>query len=290
MTFYFNLLRGADLKIIKVLNNNAAVTLNDRGHETVVMGRGIAFKKKVGDLLDSSRIDKTFTLSDKNISSRFQELLADIPMEHILLSEEIINYAKTELGKKLSDNIYVTLPDHISGAIQRYKEGSILKNPLLWDIRRFYKDEYEIGQQANKMVEERTGVHFLKDEAAFIAMHFVNAELNEEISSTYDITRIMQEISEIVKHYFLIKFDEDSLYYYRFITHLKFFAQRLLSNTHYDDGNEEDLLEIIKLKHKKAFQCAQKIKAFVLKKYKYDLSDEEMLYLTVHIARITKNI
>jgi len=277
------------MKIIKILNNNVAVTINDKGHETIVMGNGIVFKRKVGDELDPAKVDKTFTLLDKNVSSKFQELLTDIPMEHILLVEQIINYAKIKLGKKLNDNIYVTLPDHISGAIQRYREGSILKNPLLWDVRRFYKDEFEVGLKANQVVEKETGVRFLEDEAAFIALHFINAEINGEISSTYELIRIMQEIADIVRNYFSIVFDENSLYYYRFITHLKFFAQRILNNTHYDDDNEE-LLDAIKVKHKKAFQCVQKVRAFVLKKYKYDLSNEEMLYLTVHIARITKNL
>lgn len=277
------------MKIEKILNNNAAVALNESGRETIVMGRGIAFKRKVGDELNSSQIDKTFTLSGEGISSKFQELLEDIPMEHMLLSERIINYAKIKLGKKLNDGIYVTLPDHISGAIHRYKAGCVLKNPLLWDIKRFYKDEFEVGLKANKVVEDETGVRFLEDEAAFIALHFVNAELNGEIGNIYDITRIMQEISDIVRKYFLIEFDENSLYYYRFITHLKFFAQRILNNTHYDDDNG-DLLEVIKFKHKKAFQCAQKVKKFVAEKYKFELSSEEMLYLTVHVARIVKNL
>lgn len=277
------------MKIEKILNNNAVVTLNDKGKETIVMGRGIAFKRKVGDILDSSQIDKTFTLSDKSISSKFQELLSDLPMEHVLLSERIINYAKIKLGKKFNDSIYLTLPDHISAAIQRYKENIVIKNPLLWDIKRFYKDEFEIGLKANQVVEEETGIKFLEDEAAFIAMHFVNALLNEEIANVYEITRIMQEVSDIVRHYFLIEFDENSLYYYRFITHLKFFAQRVLSDFHYDDDCN-DLLEVIKFKHKKSYQCVEKIRLFIKEKYKYELKDEEMLYLTVHIARIVKNI
>ena len=277
------------MRIEKILNNNAVVTLNEQGTEIVVMGKGIAFKRRVGDDLTPGDIDKVFTLSDQKISSRFQELLAAIPMEHMLLSERIINYAKIKLGKKLSDNIYVTLPDHISGAIERYKENVIVKNPLLWDVKRFYKDEFEVGLKANQVVEEETGIRFLEDEAAFIAIHFVNALLNEDIAHVYEITQIMQEVSDIVRRYFMIEFDENSLYYYRFITHLKFFAQRLLNGNHYSDDCA-DLLEVIKYKHKKPFQCVQKIKLFLIDKYHYELSDEEMLYLTVHIARIVKDL
>jgi len=68
------------LKIEKILNNNAVVTLDDKGKEIIVMGRGIAFKQKIGNILDPDTIDKTFTLSDQGVLSRFQELLSAIPM------------------------------------------------------------------------------------------------------------------------------------------------------------------------------------------------------------------
>lgn len=279
------------MKIEKILNNNVVVTLNDQGKELIAMGRGLAFKRKIGDELQPERIEKTFTLSDESISSKFQELLSAIPMNHVLLSERIINYAKIKLGKKLSDTIYVTLPDHISGAIQRYQQNIVMKNPLLWDIKRFYRDEFAVGLKANKIVEEETGVRFLEDEAAFIALHFANAQLDggEDISNTYRITTVMQEVSEIVKNFFNLEFDENSLAYYRFITHLKFFAQRLLNGTHYND-DVQDLLAVVELKHKKALECVKEIKKFVADQYGYEMYDEETLYLTVHIARIVKNL
>lgn len=273
--------------ISKILNNNVVVTLNERGKELVAMGRGLAFRKRIGDEVPEREIEKIFTLTDKTVSSKFQEMLADIPMERMLLAERVIDYAKIRLGKKLNDSIYVTLPDHISTAIARYQQGIVLKNPLLWDIKRFYRDEFDVGLKANQIVLEETGVRFEQDEAAFITLHFVNAQLNEQMEKVYDITQIMQDICAIVKNYFEMDFDESSLNYYRFISHVKFFAQRLLNGVHYED-DDEDLLEVIKYKHKAAFHCAEKIKKMILEKYHYEFGNEELLYLTVHIARIIK--
>ena len=77
------------------------------------MGKGIAFKKRVGYKVSKCAIDKIYTLSDKDTLSKFEQLLADISMEYMSLSDDIINKAKVTLGKKLNDNIYISLTDHI---------------------------------------------------------------------------------------------------------------------------------------------------------------------------------
>lgn len=102
----------------------------------------------------------------------------------------------------------------------------------------------------------------------------------------YEITRIMQEMVNIVKYYFHIEFDEDDVYYYRFITHLKFFAKRLTEHKTYMEDENDDLWEVIREKYPQAFRCVEKITQFIQKKYDYQLSKEEQLYLTIHIERV----
>lgn len=217
------------MKIAKVINNNVISVVNEQGKELVVMGRGLAFQKKSGDDVDEARIEKVFTLDNKDVSEKFKTLLYDIPIECMEVSEEIISYAKLQLGKKLNDSIYVSLTDHINFAIQRNQKGLDIKNALLWETKRLYKDEFAIGKEALVMVKNKTGVSLPEDEAGFIALHIVNAELNEEMPNIINITKVMQEILSIVKYHFKIEFSEESLHYYRFVTHLKFFAQRFLT-------------------------------------------------------------
>lgn len=252
------------------------------------MGRGLAFKAKIGDPIDPDKVEKTFTLSEPGASAKFLEVAGSIPLAHMLMSERIIGHAKLRLGKKLSDSIYVTLPDHISGSIARQQEGIVLSNPLKWDISRFYPDEFEIGRKAVSVIEEETGIHFDDDEAAFIALHFVNAEMEDDaqrIGGAYRITCIMQEVCAIVRDTFHIDFDESTLSYYRFITHLKFFAQRVLSGTHYDD-DEQEMLDVIRFKYPAAYACTERIGEMVESQYHFAMTSDEKLYLTAHIARI----
>lgn len=279
------------LEIFKVLNNNVVVIKNDKDIEQIVMGSGIGFQKKRGDLVEESKVDKVFSLSNQDVFNNFQELIVRIPSEHIQLGEEIVVLAKLKLGRRLNDMIYISLTDHIYTAIIRSQEGINIKNFLLWETKRFYKTEYEIGLEALDLIEEKFDIRLSDDEAGFIALHIVNASLDDdEFQDIYEITEIMQEITKIVKYEFNFEFDEDSIYYYRFITHLKFFANRLISNTIYTDGNDDDLAMLVRNKYPNAYNTVDKIAEFINTKYNYTLSDEEKVYLTIHIHRVVYEV
>lgn len=275
------------MKITKVLNNNVVVANDQNGEEIVLMDRGLSFGKKAGDDVEEQRVEKKFHLQNEQLADKFQQLMANIPLAHFLLAERVINYAKVTLGRPLSDSIFVTLPDHISGAIMRYKEGIVLPNPLLWDIKRFYPDEYAVGKKANDVVREETGISFTEDEAGFIALHFVNAQQsNGDVRDVYDMTELMQHACEIIQRETGCSPDRDSLNFYRFVTHLRFFAQRIMNGQQYGD-DEADLLEVVKYKYPKAYVCAQQVCDYVKKTKGFDAGQNELFYLTVHIARIT---
>ena len=227
-------------------------------------------------------------LHSDQLFDRFQQLITSIPLPHFLMSERIINHAKIALGKELSDSIYVTLPDHISAAVNRYKEGIVLPNPLLWDIRQLYKDEFRVGLKANEIVKEETGVEFTDDEAAFIALHFVNAQLGGEIRDIYDMTYLMKAVFGIVYDEYGFRPDHESLNYYRFVTHLKFYARRIVSGEKYGD-EDADLLEVVRFKYPRAYACADRIRAYVQTEKGFHSGQNELLYLTIHIARVMEH-
>ncbi|GAA0085904.1 BglG family transcription antiterminator LicT [Clostridium sp. MB05] len=272
--------------IYKILNNNVVLILDKNDEEQIVMGRGIAYKKRVGDEIEENMIDKVFTLSDKNMTNKFTELLKDMPLDYVEVADEIIKYAKLQLGKRLNDNLIISLSDHIKTAVERHLDGINMKNFLLWDIKRFYKDEFVIGLEALKIIEKRIDVDLPEDEAGFIAIHIANSLMDESLTNMYDITKVMQEILNIVKYNLSITFDEESVYFYRFVTHIKFFSQRLITGKTFDDENDDNLLDIIKVKYQDSYKCVNKISEFIYKKYNYVISNEEKLYLTIHIAKI----
>ncbi len=280
--------RGDGAVILKrTLNNNVVLAKNENHQEVVVFGNGIAFNRKPGDIIDESKISKVFTLQSQNLSLKMANLLKEVPVVYAEIAEEIIKYARTKIKTPIGDYLFLALTDHIYYAVSRYKDGLDIHNVLLWEARKLYKTEFEIGLKALEIIKAKVGVEFSEDEAGFIAFHFANAQMEgEEVNRTVKITQFVQDILGIIKYHFGIEFDEDSWNYGRLVTHLKFFAQRILSG---DTGHQDDdyLYEQVQHKYKKAFECIKKIEKYVANGYGVSLSKAEMVYLVLHINRVT---
>lgn len=276
------------MKIEKIINNNIISSYDEKNREIIVMGRGLGFGRRQGEDIDDAKIEKIFRMDSEVESERLQSVLADIPIEHIQITDEIITYAKTIITKKLNKNIYITLTDHINFAIERFKQGVNFNNALIWEIKKFYTSEYEVGKMALNIIHERLGHELPSDEAASIAMHFVNAEFGTEMPNTIDITKLIQNVLKIIKYNYQMELDEDSLNYERFITHLKFFAQRVITNRA-NAGQDEEFHHIIKSQYNSDYKCAEKIRKYIETEFKIKVPEEELIYLTVHLKRITSS-
>lgn len=273
--------------IIKKIFNNNVVVVENNGKDEVVSGRGIAFSKKVGDAIDESRITQIFVLKEENMS-KFQEITKHIPVEIIDLTCEIIEMVRANINQNISDIIYISLSDHIYEAIKRAKEGIYLTNSMSWEISRYYSQEHKLGIKALEMINKKTGAGLKEDEASFIALHIVNAETEHGIGTgkVEKSTKIIKEVLDIVTNFFDTEINEESLTYFRFINHLKYFSQRIVSNAIFeDDDKDEELLDMMKITYAQSYMCATNIQEFIRAKYNVSIGKQELLYLVIHIQR-----
>lgn len=273
------------MKIFKILNNNTVIILDENNREKIIGGTGIAYSKKIGDTIEKDKINQTFIMQSDDMSSKLQQLISDIPLEYITLSADIVEYAEVTMGKKLSESLLVSLSDHIHSAVKRHKEGIHLQNALIWEFKRFYKMEFEIGVEALSIINKAIEVKLPIDEAAFIATHIVEAGSEQNLEQINDVAKLMHEVINFVTYFFHVELDQESVYHYRFITHLKFFAQRALIGEQYND-NDDDLLDVLKVKYPNSYKCVNRIAEYIEKNYHYIVSNEEKSYLTIHIERL----
>lgn len=278
------------MKIERILNNNAVVSLNKNLEEVVVMGSGIAFKKKSGDEICEEKIERVFSLEKSDYKYKFYELIKELPSEYIIITEKIVKMAEERLNHKLNENIYLFLTDHIFYAVTRNREGLKIKNKLIWEIEHFYPNEYRIGLDAIKIINESLRCELPSNEAGFIAMHIVNTTSAESLDDFKTELNDLKAIMKIVYLHFNKTINEDSTYYLRFVTHLKFFLQRVNSKQLLKKFDKSDsLVSLVRETYFSSYLCAEKIEQYFLSEHGFQITDEEKMYLVLHIERVINN-
>lgn len=268
----------------KIINNNVVSSWDEEGKEIIIMGRGLGFQKKAGQEVAEDGIEKIFRLESKDVRERFKDLLANMPLEYIQVSADIISYARKNLNTKLSQNVYLTLTDHIGFAIERFKDGMDFSNALYREIKRFYPQEFGIGMHALCLIEERTGIRLPDDEAASIAIHLVDAEFDIKVRDTWAMTNMIQDMMQILEGSLYLP-PEDSLYRDRLASNLKFLAHRMLLLPPVEGREDEVFREFVRNHCSREYELAEKVKNHVKEQYGCEMTGEEQIYLALQLKQ-----
>ena len=273
----------------KVLNNNVVVSIEPQTRkEIILMGQGIAFGKKIGQEIDESKIEKRFMVENKTLGDKIKKLINQIPEGVFEITDEIISYASKELDTELDNQIYISLSDHIAFAIKRFKNNISLKNDLLNEIRRIHKKEFKVALWVVDYLNEKLEINLPEDEAGFIALHFVNATYNKITTESITSTNIIKDILQIIR----LNYNSRSNWFSgnfiicRLLTHLKYFTKRIITSSKEENTSDEIFAKIIENSYSEAYKCALKIKDYIENTYNYEVNEDEIIYLTMHIHRV----
>ncbi len=272
------------MRAIKRINNNVVVCLDASGRELIAMGKGIGFGE-IPREITLSQIERTFY----DVSENSQNLLGELSPEVISFAAQLIDIARNELPYGLSPNAVFPMADHISFAIERAKKGIRVSMPLSYDIEQMYQKECKLGRYALKRIRKEFYIQLPDQEAVGIAMNLINSKIEnaeEQAQNTsMQDAEVLDEITELVEGSFHIMIDRESFNYSRFATHVQYLFQRIHSGKGLNSDNSQMYREL-----KKEFpgisDCADEIAELIAKEWNESLSEEEKLYLILHINRI----
>lgn len=270
---------------IKRVYNNNVVMVDDAGTERIAVGKGIAFGRKRGDVVDSASFEKVFTLDDPTQLSRLERLIKGIPSECLLIAEDIVSMLRRESASVIDDNVLIALTDHISMALEREQAGIICDNPLLFEIKRFYGREFELALKAREIIRGHLGIEISEAEVGFIALHIVNATMKQRADHLMLSIKMINGILDTVSETFGLTYDEGSVQYERFLRHLQFFSQRVLDKS-IAQSEDTFLFHLGKDQYPDALECTERIGAHIEQEYGCVVSDAEKGYLVYHIANL----
>lgn len=273
------------MKIKKVLNQNAVLVL-DEGQEKVAVGKGVGFNKTKNDVLSRQLVERMFVMEPEGLK-KLQVLLSQIEDKYFLASEEIIQHAETVLGEKLNEHINIGLSDHIAFAAENIQNNIIVRNKLLSEIEILYSEEFAIAQWAVEYLTQTLEIPFSYDEAGYIAIHIHSdrSGRTDNSKSIREVT-IVSEIIHLIEQELAIDIhdDKNSLSYSRLVNHLRLFIHRFQQNQY--AVLDEEILEVVKKKYAESYEISKKVQVLLMRNFHYQVPNEELGYLSIHIERL----
>lgn len=273
------------MKAIKKINNNVAICIDSDNNELVAFGKGIGFPMMPYEITDLSQIFMTFY----RIENQFYKVLKDIPENVFEVSALIVHEAMRKLRSNLNPNLVISLADHINFAMVRMKNFKEMKILFAYDVQHLYPLETEIGKYAIELIEKKLDVKLPDSEITTIAMHFVNAE-EESIDDTdsKQVGDLIDRITVLIERSFTVKIDRKNYNYNRFVMHMRYHLQRILNNTQFSEDNKA-LIDSMKQSHPEVYEVAIKGGGMISGTLNSSVTESELLYLMIHIARIINN-
>ena len=275
---------GVNIKkgiVIKALNNNM-VLIKEQGVEKILLAKGIGFNKKFGDILeDNLEVDKVFSIEDKKNQENLKEVYNRVDGEFVAICEEALAEISEELGEELNETIHIGLIDHLAIAMKRLKNKEQINNPFIVEIETLYSVEFEMAKKIVNKLQEKYEIDFPEGEIGFITLHIHSARNGKMLSNSIKYSYLSNKILIDIEEKFNSKIDKRSLDYARFLSHVRFTIERVLTDT----VLKNDLTEIIKKSYPVSYEIAEGASKIIEETLDKKVCDDEVAYIAMHVER-----
>lgn len=269
------------MKIIKSINNNVTVCVDNDNNEVVTFGKGIGYNKQVNDEIELSKIERTYY----KVNAQQLEMIKHVSEESIDLAVLIVDYYIKNSSIFINPNTVFTLADHIDFSIKRFNQGIEVSLPILNDIEHLYINQYKAGVFALNLINEKLGMHLPNEEAGLIALHLINAEIPQKEDNRIDYSSVMEDVIQTIESFFDIKVDRNGTNYSRFVSHMNYLFIRGGERNFLESSNAEIYSTLVE-KYSNTHRVVEKIVIILEDLLKYPLTNEEKLYLILHVNRL----
>ncbi|WP_338786768.1 glucose PTS transporter transcription antiterminator GlcT [Metabacillus sp. FJAT-53654] len=272
-------------EIKKSLNNNVLIAKHNSFGEVVLIGKGIGFGKKQGDVIEDSGYEKMFVLTNQKEQEQYKMLLSDIDEDMLDVVQDAIQYISERVEHPLNEHIHISLTDHITFALKRLQQGMDLKNPFLIETKSLYPFEFQLAKEVIERINQRLNVHLPDGEIGFIALHIHSSITNKPLSEVNQYSQLISKLTDVIEESLKIVVDRESVNYLRLIRHLRYTIERV--NSGESVAEPEKLAFLLKKEYPLCYNTSWKMIKVMQQSLKKPVYDAEVVYLTMHLYRLT---
>ncbi|MBC5780085.1 PRD domain-containing protein [Blautia difficilis] len=269
-------------RITKILNHNSFMGIQSKNdQECLIMGKGVAFGKKVGQTVSVTGDARVYSLKELTDRGEAKEIIKSVSPLCLELANEVLNQAEKEFGK-VDRSILFTMADHLDFAVRRIQNGEQISNPLTDDIRIMFYKEYKVAGCIRDLLKEKLGIRIDEHEIGYIALHVHAAIVDENVSQAMEIARTVRECICMVEEETGKSIDVMSLSYNRLMNHVRYMVARAI----HGEKLKMSLNDYMSVKFPGPYMTAEKICRKMEKSLKLPIPDIEIGYLAMHLERM----
>ena len=269
-------------RITKILNHNSFMGIESKNNqECLIMGKGVAFGKKVGQTVSITGDARVYSLKELTDRGEAREIIKSVSPLCLELANEVLDQAEEEFGK-VDRSILFTMADHLDFAVRRIQNGEQISNPLTDDIRIMFYKEYKVAGCIRDLLKEKLGIRIDEHEIGYIALHVHAAIVDENVSQAMEIARTVRECICMVEEETGKSIDVMSLSYNRLMNHVRYMVARAI----HGEKLKMSLNDYMSVKFPGPYMTAEKICRKMEKSLKLPIPDIEIGYLAMHLERM----
>lgn len=278
---------NSPVTVKRIYNNNVILCATDNAAEVVLVGKGVGYAVKVGEVFDSADPGVRRFVPDENYrASHVAELLSDASLEETEAAHEVVLMASEALGIKASQRLLLPLLDHLSFAVYRARSGIEVDFPLRWEVAQVFPKEADIGRRALQLINDRLGVKLQDDEWSAFALHFVTYQWSGgDLNKSLAMARTIAQAFELLEAEWGHPVDQGLMSSARFVTHLRYLWIRAHDNQQLD-ASPIGLMTTIRASYPRAVTAAEKLALLFASVVGSPLTSEEVAYLALHTSRL----
>ncbi|MFT4041933.1 MAG: PRD domain-containing protein [Gordonia sp. (in: high G+C Gram-positive bacteria)] len=273
----------------KVLNNNVVITLDATGAERVLMGRGLGFQRKPGDVIDPATVEKTFVLDDAINRDHVHHLIGEVPYQVVEAVSSAVDEAERFLGHDLGRGIVIAVIDHVAYLLERLATSTSLPATEKPELQILHPREFEAASRMAASIGAALDVELPPNENVFLTMHVLNATRDEPNGTAALLLSRVQHVVATVESSLGVSLHTDSAIYARFVVHVQFLLQRLVTKTMLTNA-DSTFFQLARRSYPRSAGIVDAVKAYVARETGQELSEEELLYLILHVERLSQQI
>lgn len=267
-------------RIIKVLNNNGVLVLDDvSGREMIFLGSGIGFGHRTGERIAQTGKAKRYELVSGKTSAL--QRVNELNPLFIEAAGRVIEEAEKSLGP-LDDDILIPLADHIALSVSRAAQNREFTNPFRQDIETLFGREYSAALRGREALTALTGIRISDDEVGFLTLHIHAGMSEENVAESLEMARLVQDCVRQIEEGIGARLAPESLGYNRLVSHLRYLVERVRRG----ERANLDLDDYARTNFPDSYALAERICGWMERQLKREMAREETGYLAIHIQRV----